>query len=343
MTDLEKLVIQATKDILEKNMQILHEKIKNKKIVLVYDLNSELSKIISFWYIENLKNNPNAEIIFFDDIDKIVLREKLFSLDEFSTVILVQSTNFRLEDFRIRMSLQHRNIWWIEHNHLFYIKDKEIPNYINAISYKSDYYKILSNNLKNKIEKANTLKIVSDNKTELFIKWGFEEMKQNTWNYELNNRYWTLPMWENFTESKDFTKVNWELYILAYPWEDFQVRFCEPFKLEIKESILTCNDKKAPEEFLQLLEKIAKSEWNVMMRELGFGLNSAISMKNTLSDVNAFERMSWFHISLWKKHNIYRKKLQKDIVQRFHIDIFPQTNKIYCDDELIFENWNYLI
>jgi hypothetical protein len=52
---------------------------------------------------------------------------------------------------------------------LYYIKDHEIPNYIDAISYKSDYYQVLSDNLKQKIEKANTLKIISKDKTELFI------------------------------------------------------------------------------------------------------------------------------------------------------------------------------
>lgn len=342
MNKLNELVIKNTKDILERNLQIYHENIKEKKIILVYDLDSELSKLVSFWYIENLKNNTNAEIILFSDINKIELREKLFSLEAFSTVIFVQSTNFRLEDFRVRMSLQHRNIWWIEHNHLIYIKDYEIPNYINSITYRTPYYKILSDNLKNKLEKSNSLKVISNKDTCLFIEWGFEDVKQNTWNYELNNRYWTFPLWENFTESKDFSKVNWELYVCAYPWEDFQVRFCEPFKIKVKESILICIDKNTPKEFLDIFEKIKNSEWNVMMRELWFWLNPAISMQNTLSDVNAFERMAWFHISIGKKHNIYRKKLHKDIIQRFHIDIFPQVSQIYCDDELIFDNWEYV-
>ena len=41
----------------------------------------------------------------FDDFDKLELKNYLLSLCENSTVILVQSTNFRLDDFRIRLML----------------------------------------------------------------------------------------------------------------------------------------------------------------------------------------------------------------------------------------------
>jgi len=41
---------------------------------------------------------------------------------------------------------------------------------------------------------------------------------------------------------------------------DFQVRFCEPFLVKIEKSILTCDDPSAPQEFLELLEKITLDE-----------------------------------------------------------------------------------
>lgn len=173
----------------------------------------------------------------------------------------------------------------------------------------------------------------------MILEWWFEEMKQNTWNFPLNNRYWTLPMWENFSEVKDFSKVFWELYIRAYPLEDLQVRICEtPFKVSVKESIITYNENEVPAEFDALMNKIVASEWEVMIRELGFWLNRAIDFTRTLSDVNPFERLSGFHLSLGKKHNIYRKKLKSNIVQRYHIDVFPAVSEIYIDDELIFDS-----
>jgi hypothetical protein len=80
-----------------------------------------------------------------------------------------------------------------------------------------------------------------------------------------------------------------------------------------------------------------------MMRELGFWLNSDISNKTPLNDVNAFERKAGFHISMWKKHGIYRKKLHRKVNQRFHIDVFPDVKEIYFDEILVFSEGKFVI
>ena len=59
-----------------------------------------------------------------------------------------------------------------------------------------------------------------------------------------------------------------------------------------------------------------------MVRELGFGLNPAISTSTPLADINFHERKLGVHLSLGKKHGIYGKKLPKTEIQRFHIDVF---------------------
>lgn len=342
MTELKNLAFEATKNILEKNLQIYHPDLIGKKVVLVYDTDSILSSLISDWYIENLKAYSNAEIILYSSIKSDDLREKLLSLEEWRTVIMVESTNFRLEEFRIRINLQKRKVANIEHNHLVYIKEYETKTYLEAISYQSPYFQKVSDWLKSKVENWNTMKVISPNWSTMILEWWFEEMKQNTWNFPLNNRYWTLPMWENFSEVKDFSLVNWELYIRAYPLEDLQVRICEnPFKVSVKESMITYNENEVPVEFDSLMKKIIASEWEVMIRELGFWLNRAIDFTRTLSDVNPFERLSGFHLSLGKKHNIYRKKLKSNIVQRYHIDVFPAVSEIYINDELIFDSENH--
>lgn len=345
MTELENLALQATKDILEKNLQIYHKDLLWKKVVLIYDNESTLSRLISSWYIENLKNYPNSEIIEYASMTQEKLKEKILSLESYSTVIMVESTNFRLEEFRIRLSLQHRTIAWIEHNHLKYIKDNQIKTYLEAISYHSPYFQKVSDFLKEKNDKWNTMKIVSSYWSVLTLEWWFEDMKQNTWNFSLDSRYWTYPIWENFSEVKDFSCVNWEMYIKAYPGENLEMIFPkEPFKIEVKESLITCDREKTPESFLSIIDKIKLSEnGEVMMRELWFWLNRAITREKTLTDVNQFERISGFHLSLWKKHNIYRKKFHKDIVQRYHIDIFPEVSQIYIDDELIFDSEKHFL
>ncbi len=83
-----------------------------------------------------------------------------------------------------------------------------------------------------------------------------------------------------------------------------------------------------PEWFKQILLKIRESEWDVMIRELGIWLNIALSKNRTLSDVNYFERQFWIHLSLGKKHGIYAKKFSRNVIQRYHIDVFLDAESL---------------
>ena len=74
---------KATKNILEKNLKILEKPFCENKVVLVYDEDSKLSKILWESYAKNLLNlNKNAEIINFWKISKENLKEKLINLKE---------------------------------------------------------------------------------------------------------------------------------------------------------------------------------------------------------------------------------------------------------------------
>ena len=78
-----------------------------------------------------------------------------------------------------------------------------------------------------------------------------------------------------------------------------------------------------PEEFQKLYDLVTQFEGGEMrVRELGFGLNPAISTEKPLRDINFHERKVGVHLSLGKKHGIYGKKLPKTELQRFHIDVF---------------------
>ena len=148
-----------------------------------------------------------------------------------------------------------------------------------------------------------------------------------------------------FTEAKDFSSVNGELMIAAYPGTDWKMVPCEPFKVKITNSLLTCDDPKCPKPFREeVLDVIAASEDNeVMVREAGFGLNPAISLTKPLSDVSAFERMAGFHMSIGKKHPIYRNKLPKTVTQRYHMDIFADLDQIVIDDEVVYKEGAYCL
>ena len=338
--------LQATKNILEKNLGILVKPFCEKKVVLVYDNNSKLSEILAEWYIENLRKykNLDIEIINFDEIENNILKDKLMRLESDSTVILVQSTNFRLDDFRLRLNLKNAWIWAIEHNHLSYIRDNEIENYADAIEYRTPFYIRLSNILKEKVDKADELVVISKSWEKLILTWGFENMKQNTGDFRNRIRSWSFPIWENFTEIINFDNFNGKVAIRAYPNMTFEVQFPEVFIIEIKESIVVWYSENTPKDFIDILDKIKASEnWEVFVRELGFWLNPWITWDKTLNDVNACERIAGFHMSLWKKHQIYRKKFHRKITQRYHIDIFSDTDYIKLDNEIIFKNENYLI
>ncbi len=337
-------ILQATKDILEKNLQINEIPYSEQKIVVVYDTECTLAQEIGEAYKENLQSISNSEVINIWEIDKEELKEKLLSLVKDSTVVLVQSTNFRLDDFRIRMTLHKAWVWCLEHNHLSYLKETESETYINAISYQWEEFSRLSNVFKDISDNAQTAKIVCKDGKTLEISGGFEDMKQNIWDYRWGNRGSTLPMWENFSESVDFDQVNWELSINCYPDFNFNIHFCEPFIIKINKSLITCDDPKCPPVFREFLDKIAGSEeWVVYLRELGFWLNPEISNDKPLNDVNAFERKAGFHFSMWKKHWIYRKKFHRKVTQRFHIDVFPDVDKIYYDEKLIFSDNAFVI
>lgn len=344
MTITEKKLLEATKNILEKNLTINESPYSENEILLIYDLESPLSKLVAEAYIKNLEN-IKSESIDINTVDKEELIKRLWALKEFSTVVLVQSTNFRLDNFRIRLQLHNNWVWCLEHNHLQYMKDDEYENYADAIEYLTPYYDKLSANLKELCDSSQTMRFICHDWSVLNLDGGFEDMKQNTWNYEWKRRGGTLPIWENFNEVLDFDKANGELSIVIYPWMDFQIRTVEkPFKIQIKNSLITSNDENTPEEFYELLKLIETSEDNeVLLRELWFWLNPNLNNNKQLADVNFFERKAWFHVSIWKKHQMYRKKMHKSIVQRYHIDIFPDIKEIFVWDVKIFENDKYII
>ncbi len=72
-----------------------------------------------------------------------------------------------------------------------------------------------------------------------------------------------------------------------------------------------------------------------LIREFGIGFNPNIGPEAPLSDVNAFERQLGVHLSIGKKHGIFGKKLPKDELQKYHIDIFLSVSNIQIGEQLL--------
>lgn len=267
----------------------------------------------------------------------------LISLPKGSIVILVQSTNFRLSTFRIRLELFHRGIHVVEHNHLAYIPEEQFETFFETIEYRTPEYVRLQKEFEKRFEVADETKIESFNGD--ILRFGkVEKSRGNTGDYSLvENKGGTIPLGEVFTEAVDLDDVSGKCWIDTFPNEDFTISIVEPFCLTIEKGrVLPSPD--FPPAFQRLYELVQKFEnGEVRVRELGLGLNPGVSTERPLRDINFHERKVGVHISLGKKHGIYGKKLPKTELQRFHIDVFISLGKMYIGDEKVFDDGKWII
>ena len=136
--------------------------------------------------------------------------------------------------------------------------------------------------------------------------------------------------------------MNGKCLIDTYPGDDFGIRICEPFEIVIKDGRVLPSER-FPAEFRVLYNMIRDNEnGEVLVRELGLGMNPAPSTTTPLSDINFHERKVGVHLSIGKKHGLYGKKLPKTEVQRFHIDIFIALESMYVGEVKVFENGGWM-
>lgn len=270
------------------------------------------------------------------------IKEELIFLPPWSIVLLVQSTNFRISTFRIRLELFNRGIQVIEHNHLAYIPEEQFPTFEDSLTYRTDEYVRLQKEFARRMEVALNTRIQSVN-WDILTFWAVEKIRGNTGDYsDVENKWGTFPIGEVFTEAKVLDSVNGIIWVETFPNEDFSINVCDPFPLYIENGRVLPSPY-FPIEFQKLYNWILQYEWEVMVRELGFGLNPAITTATPLRDINFHERKLWVHLSLGKKHGIYGKKLPKTEVQRFHIDVFVSLDTVFIDDEQVFYDGKWII
>jgi aminopeptidase len=102
--------------------------------LVVYDTRSDLARALTEGYRRNL---PDASFIDFDSVapDEVLAAFKRLSASDL--VVLIQSTNFRLEAFRIRVELFKLGLKVIEHVHLSRMPGDQGAHYIEALAYDS--------------------------------------------------------------------------------------------------------------------------------------------------------------------------------------------------------------
>jgi aminopeptidase len=295
------------------------------KYVLIYDTESTLSKLLKDWYESILGEKLESKV--FDPCDT-EFKANLITLPRGSLIILVQSTNFRITDFRIRLELFQYWIHCVEHNHLGYYPDEQVETYINSLEYRTPEY-IAATKLLTEITEYTEINTIYGSNGEVLKFWKLESIRGNTGDYSENEtKGGTFPIGEAFTEAIDLKQVNGNCRVFGYPNDAFQVVFCDPFTVEILDGILLDNPKH-PEDFRKLMDRIRSEEdGEAIIREFGIWFNPAISKQHQLSDVNWHERHLGVHLSIGKKHGIFSKKFPKWILQKFHIDLFLEVSHL---------------
>lgn len=310
-----------------------------KQALIVFDEDSTLSRLLTAGYKAVL---PKADFVPFNSITPDGIRQKIAGLNAGDLVVLVQSTSFRLNEFRFRLELFNRALAVIEHPHLGRMPETEHKIYIDALAYDANYYRSVGPALKHRIDKA--VKIdVHCTQTTLHYDGPFEPVKMNIGDYSaLKNTGGQFPIGEVFTEPKDLTGVNGEVEIFAFADRDFKVIFPEtPIVLTITKGLIT-DAKNAPPAFQSILEQIENDEV-LAVRELGFGMNRAMNRYRYLTDIGSYERMCGIHLSLGAKHTMYAKEGFPKRSSKYHVDVFADITSVVIDDETVFDGKEYRV
>ncbi|MGB9107282.1 MAG: hypothetical protein WCC39_01210, partial [Telluria sp.] len=258
-------------------------------------------------------------------------------------VVLVQSSNFRLDGFRLRVELFKLGLKVIEHLHLSRMPGAQGEHYIEALAYDPRYYRGVGHALKRRIDAAARAEVHGGGEV-LAFESPFEAAKLNVGDYSaMNNVGGQFPIGEVFTEARDLKAVNGRAQVHVFGDTAYLVnRPAAPVTLIVERGRVTGTENATPE-FQQVLDIIRRDEGEVWVRELGFGMNRAFTRERRVDDIGTYERMCGIHLSLGAKHGVYAKPGFKRKDARYHIDVFVVTDAVYLDDERVYADGGWTV
>jgi leucyl aminopeptidase (aminopeptidase T) len=329
------MLLPAAEKHLRDILTFAFEHTPDRAAMVVYDARSELSRLITEAYRRCL---PAARFIDFDQVPAESIRTAFDPLRPADLVVLVQSTNFRLETFRIRVELFKRGLKVIEHPHLERMTGVEAEWYVDALAYDPAYYRGVGAALRERIDKASG-GVVDSGGERLVFASPFEPAKLNVGDYRgMKNTGGQFPIGEVFTEARDLEAVSGRMRIFIFADIDFMVNRPEkPITLVIEKGRVTGAIDSTPE-FERVLARIREDEGEVRVRELGFGMNRAFSPERMVRDIGTLERMCGIHLSLGAKHAVYDKPDFRRRHGKHHVDVFAVTESVTLDGETVFRN-----
>jgi hypothetical protein len=334
MSDLLTLAVKNLGD----TLRLAFEHQPTDPALVVFDDEHELTKLLVEAYRVVL---PSAEFLRVADTTGEAIRERFKQMPAGALVVLVQTTNFRLNEFRFRLEIFACNLKTIEHSHLNRQSESQWQTYIESLAYNPTYLRSLGHALKERLGRCKRVTVECGDH-RLVFDTPMEEAKLNVGDYAgMKNVGGTFPIGEVFTESQDLGKANGELLIYGLAGADHMVQIHEPFLATVKEGIIDA-PAGSPQIFQDTIALIRAQERS-LVREIGFGLNPAMDRTRVVNDITAYERMTGLHLSLGEKHGIYKKPGLEPGKTRYHVDVFVAADRILIDDEVIFENGVYTV
>ncbi len=303
--------------------------------LVVFDRRCDLAATLEHAYRQAL---PTARFIDFDTVEPDDVMAAFETLAPQDLVVLIQTTGFRLDAYRLRVELFKRGLKVVEHVHLSRMPGVEALYYLDSLAYDPVYYREVGKALKERIDRARRAVVDSDG-AQLVFDSPLEDAKLNVGDYEgMNNVGGQFPIGEVFTEARDLEAVNGRVRIGVFGDTAFAANRPEqPITLVVEQGRVVEAIDSTPA-FDAVLAKIRADEGEVWLRELGFGLNRAFSVERFVSDVGTYERMCGIHLSLGAKHGVYSKPGIRRKEARYHVDVFAITKAVYLDDVQVYRD-----
>ena len=304
--------------------------------LIVFDGRCDLARALTEAYRRNL---PAATYIDFDSVTPDFVLAAFAQLAAGDLVVLIQSTNFRLEAFRIRVELFKRGLKVIEHVHLGRMPGEQGAHYIASLAYDPAYYRGVGRALKARIDAAGAARVDSGAGAMLTYASPLESAKLNVGDYsDMQNVGGQFPIGEVFTEAQDLEAVNGRVRVHVFGDTAYLVnRPDQPITLIIERGRVVATEGATPE-FERLLAIIRADEGECWVRELGFGMNRAFTRERRVNDIGTYERMCGIHLSLGAKHGVYQKSGFKRKDARYHVDVFAVTEAVWLDERQVYRD-----
>lgn len=304
-----------------------------QEALVVYDERTALARALLAGYRRKL---PQARFLDFDASTPEAVLAAFHGMAPRDLVVLVQSTNFRLDGFRIRVELFKLGLKVIEHVHLSRMPGAQSEHYIEALAYDPAYFRGTGRALKARIDAAPHARVVGGGET-LYFSSPFEPARLNVGDYsDMHNVGGQFPIGEVFTEALDLEAVHGRVQVHVFGDTSYRSNHPDlPVTLVVERGRVVGTENATPA-FQEVLDRISADEGEVWVRELGFGLNRAFTRERRVDDIGTYERMCGIHLSLGAKHGVYPKPGFKRKDARYHIDVFAVTDAVYLGKERVY-------